>query len=431
MSILTDVAILGAGIAGLACGYNLRRDYIVFEASSSPGGVCQTDERDGFFFDTAEHLIRIPNDDVRRFIESIMGDDVFGLQLRSAIYYRGRTIPYPFQKNIYYLDDVDKLECLRGFIHRGRSVDCVGESFHAWYNRMYGDGVSRLFMEPYNTKIWCADPRRMTSTFSFDPKLIPDIDIDEMLIYALLPAELRPETEVQQRYYFRSGGIASLVSRLAASVPNTMYGKQATRVRLSDRVVEFSDGTECQYRDLISTIPLDRLISICCGVPDSIRCMAKKLEYNSVCILNIALARRAHRKDVHWLYFPEDAYNFARAYFLGSFSPSMVPSGCDSVSLLHTYLPGSGVDLDELMRRSLEQALSLKMFGDDDILFLYNQRIEYGFPIPLLGSDALVAEIADYLRRYSVHTIGRYGLWKYLGIEHAIMDGLSVNELLR
>ena len=48
----TRVAVIGAGISGLACAYRLQQaavDVTVFESSNRPGGLIDTVEKEGLF----------------------------------------------------------------------------------------------------------------------------------------------------------------------------------------------------------------------------------------------------------------------------------------------------------------------------------------------------------------------------------------------
>src|SRR5271156_748918 len=50
----TQVAVIGAGISGLACAYRLQQlglDVTVFESCSGPGGLIDSVEKDGLLFE--------------------------------------------------------------------------------------------------------------------------------------------------------------------------------------------------------------------------------------------------------------------------------------------------------------------------------------------------------------------------------------------
>ena len=191
MEFRADVAIFGAGMTGLACSCFTSRDHLVFEKELVPGGACRTDEVSGFFFDFAEHFMRAPSSEILGFYETVAGDELVSQELRSGIWYRGRVVPYPFQKNIYYLDDEDKLRCLKGFFERQSAADECDPSFAGWFHRMCGK-ESPSCSRPRQPKLWCVSPDKLAADFSFDPNLIPPISTEEMLEYALLPIESGP-----------------------------------------------------------------------------------------------------------------------------------------------------------------------------------------------------------------------------------------------
>lgn len=426
----TDVLIIGAGITGMACAYYLKRDYLIFEKELSPGGVCRTDKIKGFYFDRAEHFIRVPDKNVLKFFNEILGACFYRQKLISSVYYDGRLVPYPFQKNIYYLSGKDKLDCFKSFINKpGRGNEKRYSSFGDWALKNYGEWICRNFIFPYNKKIWQVDPFKMKSDFSFDPKLIPQISLDEMLECAFLRQEDRKEGHVQHRYYLNAGGIGAFSDRLASKVKNVKYGKNVVKIDLKRKEVMCSDGTICGYNTLISTIPLVELVKKVKGLPVVLRKDSGRLRYNSICVFNFALKKEI-KFPQHWIYIPETETPLVRIYFLKNFNKKMCPKGKSSLSAIYAYMPNSKTDLDKTENRIVGYLSKHGYLSADDIEFKFRQIIKYAMPIPTIGSDRIVGRLDKFLSSHSIKTIGRYGEWKYQGIEHAVRDGQNINLIL-
>jgi len=427
----TDVLIIGAGITGLACAHYLKRDYIVFEKQRLPGGVCQTDKIKGFYFDRAEHFIRVPDEKILGFFKRILGSDFYPQKLFSSIYYDDRFIPYPFQKNIYYLSNKDKLDCFKSFVSRPDNGKVKKySSFGDWALKNYGEWICVNFIFPYNKKIWRADPFRMKSDFSFDPKLIPRISFDQMLEYTFLKQEDRREDHVQHRYYLKTGGIGAFSDKLASKVKNIAYGKDVVKIDLKQKEAVCSDGTACGYNAIVSTIPLVELVKMIKGIPARFKKMARGLKYNSICVYNFAL-----NKDVklryHWIYVPQRDAPMVRIYLLKNFNSKMCPKGKSSFSAIYAYMPNSRIDHNKIEKRIVNYLSERAFLSADDIEFKFRQIIKYAMPIPTIGSDNIVKRLDKFLLASSVKTIGRYGQWKYQGIEHAVRDGQNINSILK
>ena len=65
----------------------------------------------------------------------------------------GKWIPYPFQNNIRYLPSFALDECLSG-LRTLQGDPATAKNFSEWMKRVFGDGIVKYFMEPYNRKIW-------------------------------------------------------------------------------------------------------------------------------------------------------------------------------------------------------------------------------------------------------------------------------------
>lgn len=432
MKLTADVLIIGAGIAGLSCAYHLKRDCIVLEKESVPGGLCQTDMVNGFYFDKAEHFVRLPNRKVFDFFKTILGNNFFGQELVSSIYYGHRFIPYPLQRNIYSLSNNDKLFCLKAFMekeHLNREKKFFF-SFGDWILRNYGKGIADIFMFPYNRKIWQSDPFKMRSDFSFNSNLIPKIELKQMLRYTLLSQKERNEESGSIRYYPKKGGINQFPVNLALRLKEKiLYRKHIIRINLKQKEAVASDGTAFHYNTLVSTMPLVELGKIIRDIPVKLKRHLKCLKYTSIYISNFALKKTPAFKE-HWIYFPEKDVSFVRMYFLKNFNASMCPDTKSSMSVLTACLPHKRFNFMASECRIMKYLEANGFLSGNRILFTHRQFVKYGMPIPTFDSVDIVNMADRFLTAHSVKTLGRYGLWKYQGIEHAIQDGQNINSIL-
>lgn len=105
---MVKVAVIGAGLSGLASAMYLRRygfDVIVFDRQSGPGGVAGRFEKDGFLFDTGPTWYLMP-DVFEKFFKDFGIDPKIDLQLMELdpsyrIYY-GENEHYDIQKDMEY-----------------------------------------------------------------------------------------------------------------------------------------------------------------------------------------------------------------------------------------------------------------------------------------------------------------------------------------
>ena len=94
-----DVAIIGAGPAGLTAAYLLtKHGYSVTVIEKDPtyvGGISRTVELDGFRFDIGGHRFFSKSKEVEDFWTEILGDEMLERPCSSRIYYNKRFFSYP------------------------------------------------------------------------------------------------------------------------------------------------------------------------------------------------------------------------------------------------------------------------------------------------------------------------------------------------
>src|SRR6187401_439264 len=96
-----NIAIIGAGPAGLTAAYQLGKEGVsstVLEADSVVGGISRTVERDGWRFDIGGHRFFTKVKPVEEMWFEVLGDADFLLRPRqSRIFYKGKLYDYPLK----------------------------------------------------------------------------------------------------------------------------------------------------------------------------------------------------------------------------------------------------------------------------------------------------------------------------------------------
>ena len=108
--------ILGAGIAGIAASYELKRhniDSIILEKNNNWGGLIDNFSIDGFRFDKYIHLSFAKDEYVNNVF---FKTDFIRHKPLSSNYYKGTWLKHPAQNNLYPLGDEEKNTLLKDFI---------------------------------------------------------------------------------------------------------------------------------------------------------------------------------------------------------------------------------------------------------------------------------------------------------------------------
>ncbi|MFZ1742907.1 MAG: FAD-dependent oxidoreductase, partial [Pontixanthobacter sp.] len=98
-SLNVDVAIIGAGPAGLTAGYLLTKQgktvAIIEKDETYVGGISRTVEHEGYRFDIGGHRFFSKSQQVVDLWNEILPDDFIQRPRMSRIYYEGKFYSYP------------------------------------------------------------------------------------------------------------------------------------------------------------------------------------------------------------------------------------------------------------------------------------------------------------------------------------------------
>lgn len=429
------VVIVGAGLAGLNCALHLKRDFRIFERESRVGGLCRTEQRDGFTIDHSGHYLHFKDQAMQAQVAALLKGNLMACQRNSWVFLKGVYTPYPFQAHLYGHGPQLRRDCVLGlFRAQERAQKPSGsrtkrESAAEWVRRTQGDGFARHFMFPFNEKQFHAKLGDLLPAQwgRFLPVLNPQ---------AIVRGALK-EHRVQIGYnvhpwHPRRGGIEALpramADRLAVPVETRMA---LTRVRWKERIAEFAGGEQAPYDVLVTTAPLPELLRRLDPVPRQIARACDHLRWIGVLIVHLCVRNPRERKR-HWIYFPESRYVFYRFGIPTNINPADAPRGHGVISAEVSYVPGHRPRNATIIRRVKRDLRALKMLGSDkEIVDVYVADFPCAYVVFDRRYDMARNAALRFLARNRILSIGRFGGWVYGGMEDALKEGKTVAEKIR
>lgn len=426
------VVILGAGPTGLGAGYRLRElghdDWHIYEASDHVGGLAASvTSPDGFVYDTGGHVMFSRYPYFHELVDRLLGDDYTRIERESWIWMQQRWVPYPFQNNLRALERESVLECLLGLAaSRGAAADA--RNFGEWMLATFGEGITRLFMRPYNFKVWAHPAEMMSKDWIADRVSV--VSLESVLRNVILgedDASWGPNNSFKFPLY---GGTGGLYERFHPYVDDHLsLDKQAVAVDATARVVRFADGTETSYDVLLSTMPLTQLVRILTGAPDDVREAAQDLCWNSGLFVGIGV-RREEPTDKCWVYFPEEDAPFYRVTYLSRYSPHMAPPGHFCLVTETSRSAYKPVDPAKIIDDTIDGLVATRILAEEDRDLIVDRTlidVPMAYPVPTLGRDRALSAIQPRLMDRGIFSRGRFGAWLYeIGnMDHSIMQGVE------
>ena len=428
MSSTPHVVVLGGGLSGLSAAFHLQEAAALYERESDVGGLCRSRTLNGFTFDHVGHLLHFRHPETLGLLRDTLGLDLVHHERSAWIYSKATFTKYPFQANAYGLPVEIIKECLLGLATRPPSPAAPPAHFEEWILRTFGEGIARHFMIPYNEKFWMMPPSELTCDWL--DGYVPVPTFEEALEGALTDSR-RLLGYNAHFWYPRQGGIQALAEALARRIPHLHLGLSATRIDLRRRRVTFAGDLEAPYERLLSSIPLPALRPLLDPLPSDVADAFARLRYTSVYVLNVGVARE-HISDKHWVYYPEPELSFFRVGFPTNFSSAVAPPGHSSLYAEVSHGPARPVDPQTIATRIRRDLVRVGILREDDRIVLQEAfNIPYAYVVFDRHHAASTAHIADFLERHGVTGIGRYGRWRYLSMEDAILDGRRAAHALR
>ncbi|HET9469292.1 MAG TPA: protoporphyrinogen oxidase, partial [Vicinamibacterales bacterium] len=247
---LVDVAIVGAGISGLAAAYELRkrkRSVVVLEREQRPGGVILTERIGEFVVDAGPDALLVQKPGAVALCNELgLGDRLFPTKLpRTAFVLRdgelhalpsASILGFPTRLKTLFTTTLLGVRAkvrMAAELFIPKAAGTADESIGAFVRRRFGSEAVTYIAEPLLAGIHAGDVERLSMRTLF-PRLIEA----EAKAGSIIKAFRREPRPVNSDGVFRSfpNGIAELVDGLMKAVPkeSVRCGANVTRIEETD-----------------------------------------------------------------------------------------------------------------------------------------------------------------------------------------------------
>lgn len=427
-----ETCILGAGVTGLAAA--ATSGLTAYDAAAWPGGICASyyvrpgsDQRlaappeDGqaYRFEIGGgHWIFGGAPLVRRFLRRLTPMKCY--HRRAAIFFpdRGLYVPYPLQNHLSYLGSDLASKALQEILSppQGRPNTLAG-----WLEQTFGPTLTELFFKPFHQLYTAGLWTRIA------PQDIYKSPIDPSAVMRGAFGHTEP-AGYNTSFLYPERGLDDLAARMAAE-SRIQFDQKVARIHVHRKELEFANGSGAHYDVLLSTLPLNRMLSLA-----ELEVDEEPDPSTSVLVVNIGAVRGPDCPEAHWIYVPHSRAGFYRVGFYSEVDAGFLPRGSEgrvSIYAERGYRDGhkpSPEQIVQVAQAVVEELRAWRFIGELEVLSPTWVDVAYTWSLP---DSRWRVRALKILEEHDILMNGRFGKWEFQGIADSIQDGFLAGAALR
>ena len=447
-----DVAIIGAGPAGLTAAYLLSKQGLsVTVIEKDPvyvGGISRTVEHNGFRFDIGGHRFFSKSQEVVALWNEILPDDFIQRPRMSRIYYEGKFYSYPLRafEALGNLGIIRSSLCMLSFAKAKAFPNKSVKSFEDWTINQFGHKLYSIFFKTYTEKVWGMPCNEMSADWA--AQRIKGLSLGAAVIDGLkrsLGLNKKPNDGMETktlletfRYPRQGPGMMWDAARdkVVAMGNHVVMDTALKQLRFDDVTQRWNMQTvtgngavgNINAAHVISSAPMRELAGRIYPLPATLP-SALNLNYRD--FLTVALMIKSD--DLfpdNWIYIHDDKVKVGRVQNFRSWSPEMVPDpelAC--VGLEYFCFEGDGLwsmSDDDLVKLAAKEMAILGLCDPKTVVGGAVVRQEKAYPVyDETYRDNVEAMRAELEAAYpTLHMVGRNGMHRYNNQDHAMMTAM-------
>jgi protoporphyrinogen oxidase len=438
------IAIIGGGLTGLSAALRLKEadlpevsEIIVFEERPYPGGLLQTTNQDGYFWDHGVFIFHRSN-----YLCQLLPDLFQPIEdMVQKAWLRGGIHHFPLAKGLILRGS--KLALLAsGFDYLYSYIRCTlgwySDNLHDWLRyHLTSHWLNVSQLETYVRKLQGL-PSAQVSTRLGELRLqfLHQFTRPGKLIQAIFasPKKIKKIQMADPMVYPYEGGVGKISWKLAelcqAKGISLVYNAKVRGLSREDTGgftfhYDSPTGPALYQADFaISTIPLEELVSAYKPpISEAAQNCARQLEYIDLKLIFLLVRRPLIFHKFFVLYSLDDSHPWKRLVCLAH------PSGVNTVTIEIAFNP-KVQPLDEGIEDLVIKQLTedLKLFEAEEIVLRDSKIVRRAYPVYSLGFEQKVDTIIKEVESERLRLAGRQGRFLYVSTPGAVQSAVEAAD---
>jgi protoporphyrinogen oxidase len=410
------IAILGGGLAGISLAYFLQSDpkitqIDIYEKENELGGLCRSFEHNGIQVDIGPHIFFSKDKETLNFMLDILGENKHELRRSNRIIHKGKFVQYPFENDLSKLPEEDCEQCVEKFLNNPyRQYDA--NNMLQVFLKIFGEGITNLYLRPYNEKIWKFDPSFMNTQMVDRIPIPPDEDI-------LKSAKGETVEGYTHQLYFsfpKQGATGAFINAFAAKLNSKV------KIHLN---YEITSVEQIKADKIISCIPPQ------CIADKNIKPVVDRLRFNNIMLAIVTVKVDRAGDNYAFMIADKDVvfHRLSKVDFLGE---NYHKENTATYMLEYTYRDG-----DKFAELPEEQQQAKFTEGLQKIGFIENseeietvtiKKFPYAYVIYDIEHAENMRKIREYFADKNILLNGRFGNFEYWNMDRVISESKKTKE---
>lgn len=405
------IAIVGAGISGLATAFYLRKarpdlELSIFDPGAVPGGTMQTVEVEGFRFEAGGNGFLTNKPDSLRLVEDSGAADLLlpsSDKARKRFIFDGALHPLPESPPAFLKSKLLTLpQKLRvaGELFVPPRDEPGEETLQEFGYRRVGKGLTDVFLDAMTAGIYGTTPAKVSVNAAFP--LVVNLEREYGGLFRGMMAKRRKEAGPGGILMSFQGGVGTLIEHLHRTIDaDWRLGQPVERIARDGRFWRVESGGRSESFDqVVMGAQAHATAGMLAESEPDLAALMRAIEYTPIAVVGLGFRSLGHPLDG----FGVLTTSAAKAPVLGilwdsSIFPDRAPEGCKAIRIM---IGGQRspelVDQDEsglvdTALRGLEQVMGIEAQPD----VTYVRRWDRGIPHYVVGHLGRVRAIFDAL----------------------------------
>lgn len=445
-----NAVVLGAGLAGLSCAYELSKngfDVTVLERDGDVGGLAKSFKYKNFTYDLGPHRFHTKYNELVKEINDIINNN-FDIKIKQTrIFFMNKFFNYPLSiKDVLFgFDIITSTKCMSHFVysHIENKLKRKKEiSFEDYVKNRFGSELYNIYFRYYTKKVWGISGSEISVDWA--SQRIPLVGLKDLLVKTFMNSiNLVKGTEhthspyLSEFYYPKNGGIGIISKKLSENVI-----KNKGKINLNTKIEKISlidnkinsisyihDNKKItkKFDYILSTIPINDFIQLTNPKEDYLINAISNLKFRSIIFVYIII-NKPKVTDDHWVYFPEKDVITNRTTEYKNFSLNNAPENKTIISAEITCDSNDpmwkNTNIEDIKNKVVEDLTKFKLFNREDVDDIFIRKEREAYPISDIKYKENLEIAKNYL--YKIENLiffGRNALFAYNNMDHSIKMG--------